>query len=158
MFTRNPRAAAKDFPRLRGNDHFSLLYARGVHTGNVRQPGGRMWEPDGLRSLLHATNMWKQDLRADPGLVRLVGDLWSALRRNCSLDDLVPRSRIPSSCSRANAGVQVSRIAGRLARAVLVDDTVAVVVDVIAADLRRTWMDRGIRIVAVIAPGHAISV
>jgi hypothetical protein len=31
--------------RMRGNDQLSLLYARGVHNGNVREPAGRMWEP-----------------------------------------------------------------------------------------------------------------
>ena len=65
---------------------------------------------------------------------------------------------LSSSIGSDGGGVRLARVPRRFAGAVLVDYPVAVVVDVIAADFGRSRVNRGVRFVAIIAPGHAITV
>lgn len=57
--------------------------------------------------------------------------------RNAGIDASGRRTTIWSSGAADHSRFRLAGIAGHFARAVLVDDTVAVVVDVVAADLRR---------------------
>jgi len=151
MLTRNVRHDA---------EKFSQICARWG-----KRSGGR-WCPraDARSAALSNQHFSRPDrLKPNRATIRL-GMLLpgTAEKRRAPAAEMRPLPSRPSVCVSARRGggssIGLARIPRLFARAVLVHHAVAVVVDVVAADLGRAGMHRRIRVVAIVAPGDAVPV